>query len=99
MGSLLDHGTGMEDCDLVAELAGGQTMTDIDSSLIPGNVIELGVDFRFCNGVKCCCRFIQDDEGCVLIKRTSNGDFLGPGAGDVGCYFLNRVAYSHFLDL
>ena len=41
MGALLDHLAVVKDGDLVAELAGGQPVADVDGSLVPGNVVEL----------------------------------------------------------
>ena len=43
MGALLDDRTFMEYGDLIAELARGQTVTDIDCRFVAGDVIELTV--------------------------------------------------------
>ena len=49
MGALLDHTAFVEHSDLIAELAGRQAVADINRRLVTGDVIELAVDFRFCN--------------------------------------------------
>ena len=83
MASFLDDLPLMEYGDLVAELAGGQTVGNIDSSLITGDVIELALDFSLGNGVEGSGGFVEDDEGRVLIKRPSESDLLRFAAGDL----------------
>ena len=51
MGALLDDRAAMEYGDLIAELAARQAVRDINSRLIAGNVVELGVDLRLCDRV------------------------------------------------
>ena len=71
MGALLDHGTGMEDCDLVAEFAGGEPVADVDGGFVAGDLVELGVSFCLCDGVQRRCRLVQDDEGPMFICSRS----------------------------
>ena len=52
MGALLDDRALMEHGDFIAELAGRQSVGDIDGRFVAGDIIELGIDLRFCNGVK-----------------------------------------------
>ena len=51
MCALLDDRAAMEYGDLVAELTAGQTMGNVDSGLIAGDVVELGIDLRLCDWV------------------------------------------------
>ena len=51
MSALLNNSTLMEYGDLIAELAARQAVRDINSRLIAGNVVELGVDLRLCDRV------------------------------------------------
>lgn len=50
MGAVLDDTTLVEYSNLVAELATGQAMADIDSGLVTSNIVELGVDLRLGKG-------------------------------------------------
>ena len=67
MGALLDDCSAMEDCDLVAEFAGGEPVADVDGGFVAGDLVELGVDLCLCDGVQRRCRLVQDDEGCILV--------------------------------
>ena len=79
--ALLDHSTLVEYSDFIAELAGGETMRDIDCGLVTDNLIELTVNLSFSNRVKSRGRLIKDDERSILIDGTSNGNFLCFTAG------------------
>ena len=61
-GAVLDDAAFVEYGDLVAELATGQAVADVDRSLIAGNVIELGVDFGLSYWMKC--------SGCLPRKQS-----------------------------
>lgn len=67
MASFLDDLPLVEDGDLVAELAGGEAVGNIDGSLIAGYVVELAVDLSLGNGVECGGGFVEDDEGSILV--------------------------------
>ena len=41
MGALLDHAAFVEDSNLVAELAGGESVADVDCGLVSCDVVEL----------------------------------------------------------
>ncbi len=68
MVSDLYHLPAVENGDLVAELAGGEPVADIDGRPVTGDVVEPAVDFRFGDRVEGGGRFIQDDERGVLIE-------------------------------
>ena len=75
MGSLLDHLTVAEHGDLVAEPAGRQPVADVDGRAVAGNGVELLVDLRLGNGVKGSGRFVQNDEGRVLVSARAMAIF------------------------
>ena len=82
VGALLDDLTVVEDGDLIAELAGGQPVADVDGRFVPRDLVELGVDLRLGHGVERGGGFIQDDEGRILVQSPRDGDLLRLTAGD-----------------
>ena len=52
VGAPLDHLAVVKDGDLVAELAGGEPVADVDGSFVSGDVVELGVDLGLGDGVQ-----------------------------------------------
>src|SRR5699024_11023229 len=50
--AFLDHLTVVKDGDLVAELAGGEPVADVDGGLVAGDVVEPGVNFGLGDGVE-----------------------------------------------
>ena len=94
MGAPLDHLAVVKDGDLVAELAGGKPMADVDRGLIPGDVVELGVDLGLGDGVEGGGGLVQDDEGGVLIQGAGNGDLLRFAARDVHAV-LGKLLVQH----
>ena len=77
MTSLLDHGTLMKNKNLITESAGGQAVTDVDRSLIPGDLVEAGINFRLRDRVQSRRGLVEDDKGRILVKCPGNGNFLG----------------------
>ena len=63
MGPLMDDLAVVENGDLVAELARGETVADVNRCPVAGNLVEFLIDFCLCNGVKSRSWFIQNDEG------------------------------------
>ena len=94
MGAVLDHSSLMEHSNLIAELAAGQAVTDVDGGLVTGNIVELGVDFRFCNGVKCCGGFVENYKRCILIECPCYCNFLFFTARKVDSVFFIRMMTS-----
>ena len=45
--------------DIITKAARGQTMTDVDGSLITYNLVELGIYIIFCNRVESCGGLIE----------------------------------------
>ena len=85
--TLLDHGALMEHGNFITELAGRQAMTDIDSRLVTGDVVELRVNLRFGNGIQGGSGFVQDDKRRIFVQCTGNGDLLRFTAGDFDTIF------------
>ena len=52
MSPLLDHRPVVKDGDLVAELAGGQPVGNVDRRPVPGDLVKFGVNFRLSQGVQ-----------------------------------------------
>ena len=67
MGPLLDDLAVVENGDLVAELARGETVADVNRCPVAGNLVEFLIDFCLCNGVKGRSWLIQNDERGILI--------------------------------
>ena len=65
MGSCLDDLPTVEHRNFVTEPAGGKPVADIDSGLIPHDLVEPFVNLRFGDGVQGRGGFVQDDEGCI----------------------------------
>lgn len=82
VGALLDDLAVVKDGDLIAELAGGQPVADVDGRFVPRDLVELGVDLRLGHGVERGGGFIQDDEGRILVQSPRDGDLLRLSAGD-----------------
>lgn len=57
-------------------------MTDEYRCAIADDLVEMGVDLIFGDGVKGGCGFVEDDKGRILIKGAGNGNFLGFATGD-----------------
>ena len=81
VGTLLDDAAFVEDGDLVAELAAGQAVADVDGRFIAGDVVELRVDLCFGDGIQGSRGFIQNNEGRILVECSCDGDLLGLAAG------------------
>ena len=58
----------MEYGDLITELAGRQTVADIDRRLILYDLIELVIDLRLGKRVKSGGGLVKDDKWCVLVE-------------------------------
>ena len=74
--SVLDHFAFVEDSDVIAKTAGGQSVRDKDCGLIPYYIAEAFIYVCFCNGVECSSRLIEDEERSVFIQRTCKCDLL-----------------------
>ena len=81
--ALLDDLSGVEHNDLVAELAGGEPVRNVDRRLVAHHVVELFVDLRLGDRVERGGRLVENEEGRVFIERAGDGDLLPLAAGDL----------------
>ena len=73
--ALLDDVAVVEDHNVVAELAGGETVADVHRCLVSGDLVKLGVHLCLCNGVQGGGGFVQDDKGWASPPDTSTPFF------------------------
>ena len=81
--ALLDDLPGVEHDDLVAELARGETVRNVNGGLVADHVVELFIDLRLGDRVERGGRLVENEEGRVLIERAGDGDLLPLAAGDL----------------
>ena len=77
--------------DLIAELARGEPVGDIDGGFVLQNRVEALIDLRLGYGIQGCRGLIEDDKGGVAVKCPRQGDFLRLAAGDVHAVLLSSL--------
>ena len=76
VGAPLDHLAVVKDGDLVAELAGGETVADINGCFVSHQIVEMGINLIFRHGIESRGGFVQDDKRRITVQRTGQRDFL-----------------------
>ena len=61
----------MKNKNLITESAGGQAVTDVDRSLIPGDLVEAGINFRLRDRVQSRRGLVEDDKVSPTAATTT----------------------------
>lgn len=81
--ALLGNAAAIKDDDAVRDAGVGQAVADEDGGAAGGEGLEPGVDAVFGAGVHGCGGFVEDQDGCVAVEGTGDGDALPLAAGQV----------------
>ena len=73
----------MEDRDLIAELAGGKAVADINRGFVSHNVVKLTVDLRLRYGIQGRSGLVQHKNRRFLIKSPCHPKLLLFAAGEI----------------
>ena len=88
MASMLDDRAPVKHGDLVAELAGGQSVGNIYCSFVSRYLIEFAVYLSLRDRVERRRRLVKNYKRSVLVKRAGNGDFLRLAARNINSVFV-----------
>lgn len=83
MSPLLDDLSLMKDGNLITELAGGETVADINGSLISHYIVKFTVNLRLRHRVQGRSGLIQNDKGRIPVESPCNCNLLGFASGNL----------------
>ena len=96
MAAQLDDPAVVEYGDVVAELAGGQPVADIDRGLVAHDPVEVLVDLHLRHRIQGGGGLVQDHKGGVLVQGPGQGDLLGLAAGDLDPRLVELLVEGRF---